>query len=56
MVCLPNGEFDPDTGNLVVRGNNLVALKALLSYYLGRSIASALSRHSTRATKAKPSI
>jgi adenine-specific DNA-methyltransferase len=37
MRCDPNvSAGDPDSGNLLVQGDNLVALKALLPYYSGK--------------------
>lgn len=38
-------------GNLLVEGDNLHALKALLPYYAGKVKCSTLTRRTTRATK-----
>jgi adenine-specific DNA-methyltransferase len=43
---------NPGDGNLIVQGDNLVALKALLPYYAGQVKASTLIRLTTRARKA----
>jgi adenine-specific DNA-methyltransferase len=43
---------EPGSGNLLVQGDNLLALKALLPYIRGRSSASTSIRLIIRATKA----
>ena len=43
---------DPEAENLLVEGDNLEALKALLPRYRGRSNASTSTRPTTRATRA----
>ncbi|MGZ9149067.1 MAG: hypothetical protein ACXW4G_11975 [Candidatus Deferrimicrobiaceae bacterium] len=40
---LEMGYGDPATGNLLIQGNNLDALKALLPYYAGRDLSRQLA-------------
>ena len=43
---------EPDTGNLLIQGDNLEALKALLPYYAGKVSASISTRPITPAMRA----
>ena len=44
----------PGDGNLIVQGDNLVALKALLPYYAGQVKCISSTRRTIRAMKAGP--